>query len=670
MNFLQPLLLYGLPLALLPVLIHLINQHRHRTVKWAAMMFLLDAKKMTKGMARLRQIMILAMRVLAVIAILFAASRPLASGWVALTAGGEPETVLVLLDRSASMEQQNLETGESKRSTALEKISELLDKTASRSRITLIDSATLESTQLNSSADLLDLPSTGPTDTAADVPALLQAALDFISTNGEGRTDIWLASDLRAEDWQAGSGRWESLRAGFAGVEGLRFYLLNYPEIRSENLSIRVENVSRRRSAEGLELVMDLDILRQTASTQEEIAQDDLSVPVEITINGTRTVTEMTIPPGGLNLQGHTIPLGSSEPRGWTRIDLPADGNNRDNTFYFVFDEAPVRKTVIFTDDPQVGEVIRAAASAAVDSGQEYEAVVLNTSRAAEIPWDKTALLFWHAPLPAENSTESAQLEQFVEKGKSLVFLPTDTADTERFLGFQWSDWKESGKDSPLEISWWRTDSELLANTRNGNPLPLGELKLFRTRLYSGETQALLKLQGNEEVFSRLVTESPGSAYIWGTLPKAAASSLASDGVAFFVMIHRALNRGANFLANAQQRETGPSALPDDVSWSLLDTVDKNAAQQELQSGAFSTEDKLAAINRPAGEDELRILDEPALEALFTGLDYQIIRDQVGSNDSLASEIWRAFLIAMALALLIEAALCIPPKPDRVESMT
>src|SRR5210317_742525 len=126
MSFLQPILLVGLPLALLPIVIHLINQHRHRTVKWAAMMFLLDAKKMTKGMARLRQILILAMRVLAVIALLFAASRPLAGGWLALTGGGA-DTVLILLDRSASMEQQNLESGKSKRVSALEKIAELTE---------------------------------------------------------------------------------------------------------------------------------------------------------------------------------------------------------------------------------------------------------------------------------------------------------------------------------------------------------------------------------------------------------------------------------------------------------------------------------------------------------------------------------------------------------------
>ena len=128
MSFLQPLLLAGLPLALLPLIIHLINRHRHRTVEWAAMLFLLDARKMNKGMARLRQILILSMRVLAVAMLIFAASRPLSGGILALT-GGKADTVIVLLDRSASMEQQILETGESKRLAALDKLTDLLEKT-------------------------------------------------------------------------------------------------------------------------------------------------------------------------------------------------------------------------------------------------------------------------------------------------------------------------------------------------------------------------------------------------------------------------------------------------------------------------------------------------------------------------------------------------------------
>ena len=121
MNFLQPWILYALPLMALPILIHLINRHRHRSVDWAAMMFLVSAKRMNKGMARLRYVLIMLLRMLAIAVLVFAVSRPLATGSLGSLGMGKPDATLVLLDRSASMECQDLQTGESKRPTALRK---------------------------------------------------------------------------------------------------------------------------------------------------------------------------------------------------------------------------------------------------------------------------------------------------------------------------------------------------------------------------------------------------------------------------------------------------------------------------------------------------------------------------------------------------------------------
>src|SRR5207244_9233782 len=106
MTFLQPLLLAGLPLIALPIIIHLINQRRYQTVRWAAMMFLLAANRMSRGYARLRQMLILLFRMLVVAGLIFAVSRPLASGWLGRTAGGRADTTIILLDRSPSMRQQ------------------------------------------------------------------------------------------------------------------------------------------------------------------------------------------------------------------------------------------------------------------------------------------------------------------------------------------------------------------------------------------------------------------------------------------------------------------------------------------------------------------------------------------------------------------------------------
>ena len=105
MSFLQPMLLAALPLVALPIIIHLINQRRYQTVKWAAMMFLLAANRMSRGYARLRQWLIMAMRMAAIAGLIFAVSRPLSGGWLGLAAGGRADTTIVVLDRSPSMQQ-------------------------------------------------------------------------------------------------------------------------------------------------------------------------------------------------------------------------------------------------------------------------------------------------------------------------------------------------------------------------------------------------------------------------------------------------------------------------------------------------------------------------------------------------------------------------------------
>src|SRR5205814_3337589 len=114
MTFLQPLLLVGLPLVTLPVIIHLINQRRYQSIRWAAMIFLLAANRMSRGYAKLRQWLILFFRTVAIAGLIFAVSRPLAGGWLGRAAGGKPDTTIVLLDRSPSMRQQGTGTVVSK----------------------------------------------------------------------------------------------------------------------------------------------------------------------------------------------------------------------------------------------------------------------------------------------------------------------------------------------------------------------------------------------------------------------------------------------------------------------------------------------------------------------------------------------------------------------------
>ena len=74
MYFQQTWMLWGLLAASIPIIIHLLNRRRHKTVKWAAMQFLLKATRESRGRKRLRHLLILACRTLAVAVLAMAAA--------------------------------------------------------------------------------------------------------------------------------------------------------------------------------------------------------------------------------------------------------------------------------------------------------------------------------------------------------------------------------------------------------------------------------------------------------------------------------------------------------------------------------------------------------------------------------------------------------------------
>src|SRR3954467_9712087 len=185
MTFLQSFILWGLPLLLLPVIIHLVNRMRHRTVHWAAMQFLLQATQSSTSHAKLRQFLILALRVLAVVALVFFLARPLAGGWLGWALAPAPDSILLLLDRSASMEARVSGGTQSKREAAVQRFIEAAKAFEKSSHVVLIDSATRQPQEISVAA-LGNLPQTAATDTAADLPGMLQTALKWVGATRPG----------------------------------------------------------------------------------------------------------------------------------------------------------------------------------------------------------------------------------------------------------------------------------------------------------------------------------------------------------------------------------------------------------------------------------------------------------------------------------------------------
>ena len=659
MSFLQPLALIGLPLIALPILIHLINQHRHRTIPWAAMMFLMHAKRLSKGMARLRHFLILLMRVLAVAALIFVISRPLSGGWLGSIGMGKPDATLILLDRSPSMGVQDLQTGQSKRSAALQKLSQLLEQGDYGTHLVLIDSASGQLQEVDSPKALLDLPGTGSSATSADIPDMLESALAYLRANESGRADVWICSDLNENDWDVESGRWHAIREAFVELEGVHHFLIADAGLPSNNLSVRVENVQRWERGNDAELV--LDIVVRTEGDGDVAAQ----VPIEFEVNNVRSVVELELDRQGASLQGYRIPIDSKFKAGWGSVGLPGDANPLDNRFFFVFSEPPIRRAVVVSDDLKSGETFQQALTVPTDVRHQHRVDVIPMDRVAEIDWEKTGLLIWQAVLP--NRLVANQIEQFVDAGGVVMFFPPRQSTDETLFGSRWTDWQTSGSQQVSNISWWRGDTDLLAHVESGDALPLNELRIYRYRSFESHGTPLARFADDAPLLTRVPTDR-GAVYFCSTLPTAEFSSLEREGVVFYVMLQRALEQGSRALAVASQRDAGPNVLAGRNQWELVASIDDSQllSQRGLHAGVYRDGAYWAAVNRSQIEDRATVVPVATVDALFDGVSYRRIDVNVGDTSALASELWRVFLIAMVVALLAEAVLSLPSR--RVKS--
>jgi hypothetical protein len=657
MTFLQPFLLIALPLVALPVVIHLINQRRYQTIKWAAMLFLLAANRMSRGYAKLRQWLILLFRMLAVGTLVFAVSRPLAGGWLGRAGGGKPDTTIILLDRSPSMRQQTAGTVISKLDAGRHQLARTLPVLGS-GRWVLIESTTHAAHEIESPADLLKLATTEPTASTADLPAMLEAARDYIRTNQAGRTEIWICSDLRQNDWNADSVRWQALRESFLELpQGVRIYLLAYPDAASGNLGVQVTNVRRMPSGDGAELLVSLKL------TREGSGEGRLSIPVQFDIESARS--ELTVEMNGTmyELKDHRIPIDKTRERGWGKVSVPADGNPADNDFYFTFDKPQPRRTLVVSDDPPAVAAMQLAASISPDPTIPCSAEPVAREQLATVDWDGVSLLLWHAALP--DGDAAAKVESYIRRGGQVIFLPPKSPGDAAFLGVRWQTWVDEKSDAAVEN--WRGDQDLLANTQSGAGLPVGQLQVRRFCQLSGELTPLATLKGGRPLLARLPTNR-GGVYFCATTTDPRDSSLAANGVVLYVVVHRALMAGAAVLGQTRQLVAGETSLEQPTTWQrIAGAADALSTEFAHHAGVYSAAERLLAVNRSPSEDQAGVLPDDRVADLFKGLDFARVDDRAGSLIGLIQEIWRPFLVAMIVSLLVEAGLCLP-RVRRAES--
>ena len=205
MAFLNPVMLYGLTAATAPLVLHLLNRSRYRSVEWGAMMFLEGMTPRSHHSTTIKQWSLLLLRTAMISLIAFALARPVLYARAATPPRPGRSAAVMVLDRSASMSLND--NGRRRLDLAKEAIFQLLSPGFKRGDdlwlLALGDgdpasAAVYASDPMELAQHVHDVNSASG---AADVASGLNRAIKLLASSDAANREIYLVCDRAAQGW-------------------------------------------------------------------------------------------------------------------------------------------------------------------------------------------------------------------------------------------------------------------------------------------------------------------------------------------------------------------------------------------------------------------------------------------------------------------------------------
>ncbi|MCG6155916.1 BatA domain-containing protein [Rubinisphaera margarita] len=297
MSFLGLAFLFALPLAALPVVLHLFDRRRNVVIEWGAMQFLQEAAAEKTSARKLKQWLLVLLRALTLIMLILALARPMLPGqWFGQSVQGE---LIVLLDNSLSMSRAAEE--ESLFQQAVQQAEEEIAAQDDGDYIRVMLTSpypvwlTTEPIRLDQSSrkmlsDLLaeQLPSAGQSDHLAALFSAVQAPIE----QGQQSRRILLYSDAQSADWESVTDdSWGDLQAAWQQTT----IPLEFEQIDMDAGSLQSSNVAIDRLQTQRFVVGENDTVPMVAQLHNYGESSTESTQLRWLING-ETVYEEEVP--------------------------------------------------------------------------------------------------------------------------------------------------------------------------------------------------------------------------------------------------------------------------------------------------------------------------------------------------------------------------------------
>ena len=206
LTFLQPVFLLAGLAAAVPILIHLINRHRALVHRFPALRFLLMADRRTARKFRLYQLLLLALRMLAILLLALLLSQPHWGDEASAALALPPQATVFLLDNSLSTQFRDGQETRLERAKRL--AGQLLEGIAAPDSAVVLplvtDDAEAEPPLLGTDLAALwdQMRAISASHAAVDVAVAVRRAVEMLQESAAPRRRLMLLTDLTVHGWE------------------------------------------------------------------------------------------------------------------------------------------------------------------------------------------------------------------------------------------------------------------------------------------------------------------------------------------------------------------------------------------------------------------------------------------------------------------------------------
>ncbi|MDI6803665.1 MAG: BatA domain-containing protein [Bacteroidota bacterium] len=429
MTFLNPLVLFGLIGAAIPLIIHLLNLRKLRTIEFSTLTFLKELQQTKIRRLKLKQILLLIIRTLMVILIVLAFSRPALRGTILGGIGAHSlSTVLIILDDSFSMMPQDEEGELFKQSK--ESALKILDLMKEGDEIYIIKLSNPESGELVPSNDIAMVKTAIRESQISQIRNPIEPALrlasKILSKSKNANKEIYIISDFQKTLFEHPDKLLNQTASLFD--EDTKFFLIEVGKKEIQNVGIDsiivLTKIFEKNKPVNLTAVIknygSIELKNVVASLYFDgvrVAQSSL----DLGGMGTATANFSAVPKRTGFLKGY--------------VELETDALEFDNRRFFTIN-VPEKISITFISNPDESRFVKLAltATATEYSNLLFEINEFLPSRFPVVDLKKTDVLVI-SNFTNISQSDVQRIKLFVEQRKGLILFAPENAQLQNFNG-------------------------------------------------------------------------------------------------------------------------------------------------------------------------------------------------------------------------------------------